>query len=130
MDRLPCVARPEAVDDPDFLAVPARQRWRRCGTASRKGRLRLANVGLGQILVLAHESNSVNPEFLVPVLLESVADDFGFTDVGSLLSRVLVNTDQNVNAGDLPSSSRASKVVKLGARPSEGFGRRLLEGKV
>lgn len=55
-------------------------------------------MGLGKILALVNEGDGANPKFLVAMLLESVADDFRFADVGGLFSCVRVNAEQKINS--------------------------------
>jgi hypothetical protein len=40
-------------------------------------------MSLGQVLILAYKDDGRNPEFLCLVLLQSVANDFRFTNVST-----------------------------------------------
>ena len=52
----------------------------------------------GEVLVLADEHNHRAPKVLCLVLLQSVANDFGFADVGQAVAGVGVDPKQEVDA--------------------------------
>jgi hypothetical protein len=56
-------------------------------------------VALGQVIVLAGESNYLSPEvFARDVRCKSVENNFGFANVHSFLSRLVIGPEQEVDA--------------------------------
>lgn len=58
-----------------------------------------AHMGLGEVLVLAHEHDGRYPELLRFVLLQALADDFGLADVRAGAAAPGVGAGQDVHPG-------------------------------
>jgi hypothetical protein len=57
--------------------------------------LEVANVRLGQVLVLADEDDHGRPEVLCFVLLKAVPDDLRFSDVSEVVASFGINSISN-----------------------------------
>ncbi|MCF7762531.1 MAG: hypothetical protein K9N62_02550 [Verrucomicrobia bacterium] len=59
----------------------------------------MADVGFGEILVLAHEDDNGVPEFFGFVLFKAIFDDLCFANVSEGLSGLVVGPEKEVNPG-------------------------------
>ena len=79
-------------------------------------------MGLRQVLVLADEHYGRNPKFLAFVLLEALANNLRFSDVGAGYVGEWVTAGENVNAR-LVEFLSCKELVKFGAWCSDSLAR-------